>query len=107
MNTKEIKKIGYGVLKLKPSELWILSARELLDMYEASSEITSEDFDIEMQRTSWFTSLLMNVSGNLKRRVKPDKLYTPLDKQKPKSYEEQKAYVNDERERLKQKFNIK
>lgn len=76
-------------------------------MYEASSDITTENFDLEMQRTAWFTSLLMNVSGNLKKRIKPDKLYTPLEKQKPKSYKEQKAYVDAERKRLKQKFNIK
>jgi hypothetical protein len=75
-------------------------------MYEASNEIFEEEFDLEMQRTSWFTSLLMNVSGNLKKRIKPDKLYQPLDKRKPKSYKEQKSYVESEREKLKRKFNI-
>lgn len=104
---KLIKKIGYGCLKLKPSELWTLSARELIDMYQAHIEILNEDFDVEMQRTSWFTALLMNASGNYKKRIKPEKLYEPLEKRKKrekKGY--QKGYVQKQREALKKKFNI-
>ncbi len=76
-------------------------------MYEANVEQHNEVFDIEMQRTSWFTSLIMNASGNLKRQVKPDKLYTPLDKKKPKTEEEQKEYVESQREKLNKRFNLK
>lgn len=94
------------MLKLKPSELWFLSAREFVDMYEAHVDVVNEELDVEMQRTAWFSSLLMNASGNLKKRIKPDKLYTPLDKQKPKSADEQKEYVEKQREELKEKFNI-
>lgn len=75
-------------------------------MYEAHVDQHNELFDIEMQRTSWFTSLLMNASGNMKRQIKPDKLYVPIDKQKPKSAKEQKAYVESQREQLKNKFNL-
>lgn len=79
-------------------------------MYEANIEITNEDFDIEMQRTSWFTSLLMNASGNYKKAIKPQKLYEPLDNRKgndkPKGKKEQKAYMDKQREKLKKKFNI-
>lgn len=101
-----IKKIGYGYMKLKPCELWDLSARELVDMYEVNVELANEELDIEMQRTSWFTALLMNVSGNLKKNVKPEKLYTPLSKQNTNTEEYQKEYVEEQRELLKRKFNI-
>jgi hypothetical protein len=101
-----IKKIGYGSLKLQPSVLWELSARELVDMFEASIEIVDEDLDREYQRTSWFTSLLMNATGNFKKKIQPDKLYIPLAKQKTQTVEYQKEYVDSQREELKKKFNI-
>jgi hypothetical protein len=102
-----IKKIGYGSLKMMPDELWALSAAELVDMYEAHIDAVNEEFDTEMQRTSWFTSLLMNATGNFKKRIKPDKLYTPLEKQKSKDTKEnQQSYVDQQREELKKKFNI-
>jgi hypothetical protein len=102
-----IKKIGYGSLKLKPDELWVLSAAELVDMYEAHVDSVNEEFDTEMQRTSWFTSLLMNATGNFKKRIKPDKLYTPLEKQKTKGNEQyHRDYVEQQRDELKKKFNI-
>lgn len=102
-----IKKIGYGALRLKPSELWVLSACELYDMYFAHMELHNEEFDSEMQRTAWFTSLLMNASGNYKKTIKPEKLYVPLSKKKEKSNTEyQKDYVQKQREELKRKFNI-
>jgi hypothetical protein len=92
---------------LKPDELWTLSARELVDMYEANVDVVNEEFDTEMQRTSWFTALLMNASGNFKKRIKPEKLYTPLEKQNKQSNKQfQKDYVEKQREELKKKFNI-
>jgi hypothetical protein len=83
-----------------------LSARELVDMYEAYIEVFNEEYDIEMQRTAWFTALLMNASGNFKKRIKPEHLYTPLEKQKKRTKEYQKEYVEKQREELKKKFNI-
>jgi hypothetical protein len=101
-----IKKIGYGELILQPSILWELSARELVDMYEAKIGVTDEVLDREYQRTSWFTSLLMNATGNFKKKVQPDKLYIPLAKQKTQTVEYQKDYVEQQREELAKKFNI-
>jgi uncharacterized protein YqeY len=75
-------------------------------MYEAYIEVYNEEFDIEMQRTAWFTALLMNASGNFKKRIKPEKLYTPLEKRKKQSKEYHKEYVEKQREELKKKFNI-
>ncbi|MDF2612540.1 MAG: hypothetical protein K0S71_326 [Clostridia bacterium] len=45
-------------------------------MIEATLEVQDDLLDLEMVRTSWFTSLIMNSSGNYKRPIKPDKLYT-------------------------------
>ncbi|MDF2010192.1 hypothetical protein [Priestia megaterium] len=98
--------MGYGYLKLTPDTLWSLSTREFVDMYEAYIEREEETFDLEMQRTSWFTSLLMNATGNYKKEIKPDKLYQPLEKQKTQTEEYQKEYVEKQREALKEKFNI-
>src|SRR5690606_21948522 len=107
LNVVLIKNIGYGTLKLKPYELWDLSAREFVDMYEAYSNTLNEEFDVEMQRTSWFTSLLMNATGNFKKHIKPEKLYTPLSKNAGKNdVEYQKEYVEKQRDELKKKFNI-
>jgi hypothetical protein len=76
-------------------------------MYEVHIEIINEDYDIEMQRTSWFTALLMNASGNFKKRIKPEKLYEPLEKRKKKKKKNfQKSYVENQRAELKKKFNI-
>ena len=102
-----IKKILYGVYKFKPCEVWDLSAREVVDMYEAHVQIINEDFDQEMQRTAWFTSLIMNSSGNYKKPVKPEKLYIPVEKQNQTDNKAvNKQYVDQQREELKRKFNI-
>lgn len=37
----------------------------------------NEDFDINMQMLAWQTALLMNSSGNYKKRIKPSDLYSP------------------------------
>lgn len=90
-----------------PSQLWDLSTREFIDMYEAHIQQVNEDVDAEMQRTSWFTSLLMNASGNMKSRVTPEKLYEPIDKDKPEASQENKQeYIDKQREELRRKFNI-
>lgn len=76
-------------------------------MYEAHIDYHNEQFDIEMQRTSWFTSLLMNASGNYKKNIKPDKLYTSVAEQKKKADGSlNKRYVEQQREQLMKKFNI-
>lgn len=101
-----ITKVGYAYLGLKPSELWELSTREFVDMYDAHITATNEDVDNEMQRTSWFTALLMNATGNFKKQIQPNKLYVPLDDRKPMTEEDQRKYVETQQEELKRKFNI-
>lgn len=92
---------------MKPGELWALSACEFIDMHEARIEANNEEFDTEMQRTSWFTSLLMNSSGNYKKQIKPEKLYTPLSKQETEqNVVHKKEYVDNQRDELARKFNL-
>lgn len=94
-------------MKLLPDTLWSLSACELVDMYEAFISASDEAFDIEMQRTSWFTALIMNSSGNFKKPIKPEKLYEPLEKRSQKSDTDKSVeYVKLQQEELKKKFNI-
>ncbi|WP_335556350.1 hypothetical protein [Neobacillus vireti] len=43
---------------------------------------------MENQRVSWFTSHLMNASGNYKKRIQPTDLYKPM------AYREQEEQQN-------------
>ena len=36
-----------------------------------------EEFDMKMQMLAWQTALLMNSTGNYKKRIKPTDLYAP------------------------------
>ena len=65
--------------------------------------------DTLMQMLAWQTAYLMNSTGNYKRPVKPEKLYTPLEKRKEeqKPQTERRINVEREREELKKRFNIK
>lgn len=47
-------------------------------MLQAQIRKDDEDFDIKMQMLAWQTALLMNSTGNYKKRIRPDDLYTTL-----------------------------
>mgnify|MGYP000847065244 FL=1 len=51
-------------------------------MVLAHTRAEEEAFDMQMIMLSWQTSLLLNGTGNFKKKIKPTDLYTPLDKQK-------------------------
>ncbi len=47
-------------------------------MVNAKNYYRALDYDVEMQRTAWQTSLLMSASGNYgKKGIDPKKLYKP------------------------------
>lgn len=47
-------------------------------MVNAKNYYKSLDYDVEMQRTAWQTSLLMTATGNYgKKGIDPKKLYKP------------------------------
>lgn len=48
------------------------------DCIEANIRAEEEKIDIEMQMMAWQTALLMNSTGNYKKRIKPSDLYTPM-----------------------------
>lgn len=68
--------LGYGLLGLMPDQLFSLSLTEFYDMVNAKRKIEFVEDDREMERTAWFTSLLMSASGSYgKKGVDPKKLY--------------------------------
>lgn len=67
--------MGYGLLRLKPDELFSLTLVEFYDMVNARQAFTFVEDDREMERLAWQTSLLMNATGNYKKQIAPDKLY--------------------------------
>lgn len=71
-----MKLLGYGLLGLMPEQLFSLSLTEFYDMVNAKRTTEAIADDREMERTAWFTSLLMSASGNYgKKGVEPKKLY--------------------------------
>lgn len=77
-------------------------------MVEAKLEIIDDFNDFQMVRTAWFTSLIMNSSGNYKRPIKPDRLYqSKYTNGTGTSKKKTKAQVEAEKERLRDLFNIR
>jgi hypothetical protein len=95
-----LKHYGYGMLKLKPDEFWNMTLNDLLDMTMGHLEQVKLTDDMEMQRLSWQTSLLMNATGNFKKKIKPTDLYKPLDSvdDEEKSTGKKKRYTPEEKE---------
>jgi hypothetical protein len=71
-----VKRLGYGLLGLKPDELFSLTFPEYLDMVDAKTEYDLLNQDREYERTAWSTSMIMSASGNYgKKGIDPKKLY--------------------------------
>lgn len=59
-----------------PDQLFSLSLAEFYDMVNAKRKTDAVDDDREMERTAWFTSLIMSAGGSYgKKGVDPKKLY--------------------------------
>jgi hypothetical protein len=65
--------------------------KEIMELMEAHIHEERRRDDIENQRTSWFTSHIMNASGNYKKRIEPSDLYKPLEDRTEKKVEEDKT----------------
>lgn len=48
------------------------------DWIKAHYRAEQEAFDEKMQMVAWQTALLMNSTGNFKKKIKPTDLYTPM-----------------------------
>lgn len=63
-----------------------------------------ESFDLKMQMLSWQTALLMNSTGNFKKKIKPDDLYTPLADIVEKGKRNNEGFDAEERKRLQEEL---
>lgn len=99
-NVKNIKYWAYGKLGLKPSELYVLDLVILCDMILAYMRVEEEIFDKEMIQLSWQTAILMNSTGNYKKKIKPEDLYVPLDEQKKKIKTKAEGLNQEKRQKL-------
>lgn len=75
--------------------------KEIMELMEAHIFEERRRDDIENQRTSWFTSHIMNASGNYKKRIEPSDLYKPLDERV------QKEEVDNKTEGVVERFDSK
>lgn len=63
-----------------------------------------EYFDLKMQMLSWQTALLMNSTGNFKKKIKPDDLYRPLADIVEKEKRKNEGFDAEERKRLQEEL---
>lgn len=92
---------------MMPGQLYSLTSREFADMYEGYLLYMNDEFDTEMQRTAWFTSYLMNASGNYKKTIKPESLYESIEKQKDsQDIDKTKEYIAEQQDELKKRFGL-
>lgn len=52
---------------------------ELSEMMEAFTFEEQRIQDVENQRVAWQTAMLMNATGNYRKRINPIDLYKPID----------------------------
>lgn len=105
MTWETLKEYGLGVFRLSPDEFWDMGIKDFYDMIVSYSKVKQKEVDLTMQQIAWQTSLLMNSSGNYKKKIKPEDLYKISDpeeeKQKPNkepikySKEESKEHFNN------------
>lgn len=62
---------------------------EFSDMLEGFMFEERRQDDVLNQRTAWQTAHVMNATGKLRSRVKPDDLYTPMSSQPEKEPDDQ------------------
>lgn len=75
--------------------------KEIMELMEAHIHEERRRDDIENQRTSWFTSHIMNASGNYRKRIEPKDLYKPLD------FKSEEDEVEDKTEGVVERFDSK
>ena len=69
-------------------------------MVLAHTRAEEEAFDLQMVMLSWQTSLLLNGTGNFKKKIKPTDLYTPLEQQKEQEKIKAKGIDPEEKKKL-------
>ena len=62
-----------------PDELYRVDLTCLGEMVVAHMRKEKENFDLNMEMLAWQTALLMNSTGNYKKKISPTDLYNPDD----------------------------
>lgn len=70
-----MKRVGYGLLKLMPDELFALTPTEFFDMKHAYEHRKAVDSDDQNFRTAWLITAVLNASEKVSKKVQLDKIY--------------------------------
>lgn len=81
---------------MKPEDLYSIDLLTLSDIIQCYIKAENEEFDQKMQMLAWQTALLMNSTGNYKKSIKPQDLYTPMEQQHEPEPEENKEELQKE-----------
>lgn len=76
MSWEKITRIGYGLLKLMPDQLYALSPIEFIEMYYAYQYAEARKMDSERQNTAWLISYIVSTSTG--KKTAPDKVYNTI-----------------------------
>ncbi|MTV50091.1 phage tail assembly chaperone [Heliobacillus mobilis] len=71
---QQVKETAFGVLQIRPAEMWGLTLIELIEMAEARSKEKVTHYEFAYRRTAWLAANLMNATGTLKQPVTVDLL---------------------------------
>jgi len=71
-------KYGYGLLGLRPEELYSLDSFDFLEMVEGSLAWNEHKTDDMLDWFSWFTANQMVATGNFKKGTEPEKVKESL-----------------------------
>lgn len=78
---------GYAFYKMSHDELYEMDVQILGEMFRAVISMDDRKLDLDMQKLSWQTAILMNATGNYKSPVEPEDLYTPIANRKEEKLE--------------------
>ena len=100
---------GLSYCKLDVDYMYDLDLLVLSKLIKAEMDKEVHQYDLEMRRIAWQTAYLMNSTGNYKRPVKPDKLYTPMEERNQIQLDEitKQENIQAKREELLKTFDIK
>ena len=91
-------------MRIKPWELYELDLVILGEMIVACMRAEEEAFDMQMQITAWQSALLMNSTGNFKKKIKPEDLYTPLADFVEKEKKKQEGFNPEDKQKLQEEL---
>jgi hypothetical protein len=100
--------LAYGLLGLSPEEFY---SHTLIDFHERAyfaQDFHSRERDFQMQTVAWQTSLLMNASGNFKKKISHTDLYNSPYEETPEEASKTNRMTEEEKQNkladLKAKF---